>query len=955
MGQMTASSASTSAGRRSRPPPSRAASSAKPTSSPPTSSDTDALLDQLVGAVRRAAGDDGIAAVGLGLPSVIEWETGRVRSSVNIPLADVPLREVLADRLDVPVFVDNDASVAALAEAEAAGVRNLVMLTVGTGVGGGVVIDGRVFRGATGAAPELGPHAHRRRPLDRRARRRRARSRSPARSRRSPRAPRWARLGQQHGYEDGQAVVEAADNGDDDAPRAGRDDRPTPRRGHRQRHPRLRPRGRRHRRRRLDGRRHAARPAPARPPALPAARRRARETEIRLRQDRRRRGRARRRAAGRPTNCDDNNADRRPRDEHHEPASTSGSRRSPRPARASGSTDPAPLPDRDRRAAADDRRGLAARRDLQPRDLREGDPRLRGLRRAARASSPARAPTRRDIYRAIVVQDVQGAGRRAALRLGRDRPRATATSRSRSSPTSPTTPRARSPRPRGVLGARRPAQPDDQDPGHRPRACPAIEEAHLRGHQRQRDAAVRRRGLRRGRRAPTSAACERRQAEGKSLDVHSRRLFFVSRVDTEVDKRLEKLGRDGPARPRRPRQRPRRLPALQGDLPRRALRRAARRRRAGAAAAVGVDRRQEPALPRHALRRRASSAPETVNTMPMATLLAAADHGEADRGDRRRATRADDLRALADAGIDMDDVTDKLLRDGIAAFVTPMDKLLAGIESKREAIVTGRPPTIESQRSPTTLERADRRPHRARRRASDVARRIWEQGRRRCGAPTGHAGGRRPARLADDRRADARARPTTSSAFARGASADGLTDAVLLGHGRLVAGARGASAARSATATAHCACTCSTRPTPARSARVEAAIDLDQTLFVVSSKSGGTIETLSHFEHFWERDRRRRRALRRDHRPRHAARAARRASTASARVFAQRPRHRRPLQRAVVLRARAGGADGRRRRGAARRRRARPSRPAAPRLGARTPGCGSAARSASSRCTAATS
>jgi glucokinase len=116
----------------------------------------DALLDQIVGAVQRAGNGEPYAAVGLGMPSVIDWETGRVRSSVNIPLKDVPVREELRERLGVPVYVDNDASVAALAEAIDSDVRNLVMLTIGTGVGGGVVIDGRVFRGTTGAAPELG-------------------------------------------------------------------------------------------------------------------------------------------------------------------------------------------------------------------------------------------------------------------------------------------------------------------------------------------------------------------------------------------------------------------------------------------------------------------------------------------------------------------------------------------------------------------------------------------------------------------------------------------------------------------------------------------------------------------------------------------------------------------------------------------------------------------------------
>lgn len=118
---------------------------------------TDALLDQLAGVVERQGGAD---AVGVGVPSTVDWETGRARSSVRIPLEDVPLREVLSERLGVPVFVDNDATVAALAEAHDDDLRvvaqSLVLLTVGTGVGGGIVIGGRIFRGATGAAAELG-------------------------------------------------------------------------------------------------------------------------------------------------------------------------------------------------------------------------------------------------------------------------------------------------------------------------------------------------------------------------------------------------------------------------------------------------------------------------------------------------------------------------------------------------------------------------------------------------------------------------------------------------------------------------------------------------------------------------------------------------------------------------------------------------------------------------------
>jgi glucokinase len=122
-------------------------------------SSADALLDQLLGIVSEAAGGGPLDAVGIGVPSVVEFATGRVISSVNIPLADVPLRAVLGERLGVPVFVDNDATVAALAEAHDESLQlvsnNLVMLTIGTGVGGGIVLNGRIFRG-TGGAGEFG-------------------------------------------------------------------------------------------------------------------------------------------------------------------------------------------------------------------------------------------------------------------------------------------------------------------------------------------------------------------------------------------------------------------------------------------------------------------------------------------------------------------------------------------------------------------------------------------------------------------------------------------------------------------------------------------------------------------------------------------------------------------------------------------------------------------------------
>jgi glucokinase len=129
----------------------------EPAIRPTDLSSSAALVEQLVTAI-QAAGP--ATAVGIGVPSVIDFATGTARSSVNIPLQGVPLRHLLTERLGIPTFVDNDATVAALAEAhddEMRPIANIVvMFTVGTGVGGGIVIGGRTFRGATGAAPELG-------------------------------------------------------------------------------------------------------------------------------------------------------------------------------------------------------------------------------------------------------------------------------------------------------------------------------------------------------------------------------------------------------------------------------------------------------------------------------------------------------------------------------------------------------------------------------------------------------------------------------------------------------------------------------------------------------------------------------------------------------------------------------------------------------------------------------
>jgi glucokinase len=120
----------------------------------------DALIDQLVDVIGGITDGQSYDAVGIGVPSIVRFETGEIAASTNIPLEGVPLRHVLGERLGVPVFVDNDATVAALAEAHDDDLNlvahNLVMITVGTGIGGGVVIDGHIFRGGSGGAGELG-------------------------------------------------------------------------------------------------------------------------------------------------------------------------------------------------------------------------------------------------------------------------------------------------------------------------------------------------------------------------------------------------------------------------------------------------------------------------------------------------------------------------------------------------------------------------------------------------------------------------------------------------------------------------------------------------------------------------------------------------------------------------------------------------------------------------------
>jgi glucokinase len=118
----------------------------------------DELLGELDGAIRELI-EDGGAAIGVGLPSTIDQREGRAVSSVNIPLAGIDFRDHLTSAFGLPAAIENDANAAALAEhrlGAGRGARHMVMLTLGTGIGGGLILDGKLYRGAVGAAGELG-------------------------------------------------------------------------------------------------------------------------------------------------------------------------------------------------------------------------------------------------------------------------------------------------------------------------------------------------------------------------------------------------------------------------------------------------------------------------------------------------------------------------------------------------------------------------------------------------------------------------------------------------------------------------------------------------------------------------------------------------------------------------------------------------------------------------------
>ncbi len=125
----------------------------------------EAVIEAMAGgaeALLRRAGvaREDVAGVGIGSPGPLDLEAGVVIGMPNIPGFDhVPIRDRLARRLDLPAVLENDANAAALAEflvGAARGVRDMVLLTLGTGIGGGIVLDGQLVHGAHGLGGEIG-------------------------------------------------------------------------------------------------------------------------------------------------------------------------------------------------------------------------------------------------------------------------------------------------------------------------------------------------------------------------------------------------------------------------------------------------------------------------------------------------------------------------------------------------------------------------------------------------------------------------------------------------------------------------------------------------------------------------------------------------------------------------------------------------------------------------------
>lgn len=339
---------------------------------------------------------------------------------------------------------------------------------------------------------------------------------------------------------------------------------------------------------------------------------------------------------------------------------------------------------------------------------------------------------------------------------------------------------------------------------------------------------------------------EERAAKGEPIDrVHSVASFFVSRVDSAVDKRLKQLGR----------------PELEG----RAAVANAQLAYAHWQEVVDSDRfadlRAKGAHPQRLLWASTGTkdprypdtkyvselaGPETVNTMPLATLLAYQDHGTetAPLLPDAAAAGREAIAAVEAAGVSMKEVTDELLEGGIASFAEAMERLLAGVSKRRTAVLAGEVEAIEAQLTDAQATAIGARVEWAR--EQDVLRRLWAKD------DTLWADG-------DDKPSDRLGWLTIAgcsldqldevTAFVQELRGEGFTDVALLGMGgsSLAPEVLGQSFG---TADGYLTLHVLDSTHPDAVARLEERLPLDRTLFLVSSKSGGTLEPRSMHAHF---------------------------------------------------------------------------------------------------------
>ena len=124
----------------------------------------EAIFDSIKEAVDMAVVNAGISydeitSVGVGTPGSVNKDTGAIEFSNNLKFHNVPAKAMLEERLKKPVYLENDANAAALGEAVAGsghGVKNFVAVTLGTGVGSGIIIDGKIYRGSNFCGGEMG-------------------------------------------------------------------------------------------------------------------------------------------------------------------------------------------------------------------------------------------------------------------------------------------------------------------------------------------------------------------------------------------------------------------------------------------------------------------------------------------------------------------------------------------------------------------------------------------------------------------------------------------------------------------------------------------------------------------------------------------------------------------------------------------------------------------------------